>query len=104
MGKINFLYMDELLILLGLILFITSIYLILHVYITKRTDNISFNYILLVVVVKIIVFLYGIMIDAYLLYIPAIILIIGLLYVFYMKSINAENDIIEEDLKKKDII
>jgi len=79
-------------------------FLIYNVYQTKNTFHLDFLWIFLVIVAQILMFIYGKLNHIQGLYIPAIIYIIGLSYILYIKIVYKETNKIEDELKNKNII
>jgi hypothetical protein len=79
-------------------------FLIYNVYQTKNTFHLDFLWIFLIIVAQILMFIYGKLNHIQGLYIPAIIYIIGLSYILYIKIVYKETNKIEDELKNKNII
>jgi len=62
-------------------------HLVYRVYTTKETESLTFLWIFLVLSAQILLFLYGVLNNTYGIYLPAVILITGLLYILYVKII-----------------
>ena len=69
----------------GLFTISAFIHLVRRVYLTKETDNLSYTWIFLVLIAQSLLTLYGILNNAYGIYIPSLILISGVIYVLYVK-------------------
>ena len=79
-------------------------FLIYKVYKTKNTFHLDFLWIFLLITADVLMFIYGKINHIHGLYIPAIIYIIGLSYILYIKIIYKETNKIESELKNKNII
>jgi len=81
-------------------------HLVYKVYLTKQTEHLTFIWIGLVLVGKILLVLYGILTRSYGIYLPAAIISLGLFYVLYVKLTydNTTQIRIENELKHKNII
>ena len=79
-------------------------FLIYEIYITKKTDSISFIWICLILVAQSLMFTYGKLNHIQGLYIPATIFLIGILYILYVKVVYNETNKIENELRDKSII
>jgi len=78
--------------------------LLYNVYQSKNTTNLTFIWLFLVIFAQILMVIYGKINHIHGLYIPAIIYIIGLSYILYVKIIYKETNKIEDELKNKNII
>ena len=79
-------------------------FLIYKVYKTKNTFHLDFLWIFLLITADVLMFIYGKLNHIHGLYIPAIIYIIGLSYILYIKIFYKETNKIEDELKNKNII
>ena len=79
-------------------------HLVRRVYLTKETDNLSYTWIFLVLMAQSLLTLYGILNNAYGIYIPSLILISGVSYVLYVKIAYKKTLNIEKELKIRNII
>ena len=87
------------------ILTITAFSLFVYkVHITKITDHLTYVWIFLVLIAQLLLFIYGKINHIFGIYIPALIMFSGLLYIFYIKTVYTENYLIEKKLKEKDIL
>lgn len=77
--------------------------LVLRSHITKDTEHLSYTWILLVLSAQTLLLIYGLINKIQLIYIPASVLIMGVIYILYIK-INYNNNEIETELKKKNIL
>jgi hypothetical protein len=78
--------------------------LVYRVHITKFTDHLTYIWIFLVLAAQLMLFIYGQINHIFGIYVPALIMFSGLLYVFYIKTVYTENYLIEKELKEKDIL
>jgi len=78
--------------------------LILNVYITKNTSNLTFTWIYLVLIAQTLIVIYGFLNNAYEIYIPELILTIGIFYILFIKIKYKDNENIEMELKEKNIL
>jgi len=79
-------------------------HLIFKVYKTKATEHLTYTWIFLILTAQSLLVIYGIINNAYGIYLPPIFLICGLLFILYTK-INYEKNIkIENELKLKNIL
>ena len=79
-------------------------HLVMNVHVTKNTENLTFTWMLLVILGQSLLIIYGIMNNAYGIYIPAFIFIIGILYIFYVKINYSANQTVTSDLVNKEIL
>lgn len=86
-------------------------HLVYRVYLTKETYHLTYMWIFLLLSAQSLMFLYGMLNGAYGVYLPAITLVIGASYILYVKLNNSNsldknpsNDMIEKELKKKQIL
>jgi uncharacterized protein with PQ loop repeat len=70
-------------------------FLIYKVYKTKNTYHLDFLWIFLLITADVLMFIYGNLNHIHGLYIPAIIYIIGLSYILYIKIVYKETNIIK---------
>ena len=77
--------------------------LVHNVYRTKHTEHLPFTWILLVMTAQSLLALFGILNNVYGIYIPAIVMLICLSYILYIK-LTYEDNKIEAQLKMKNII
>lgn len=78
--------------------------LVYNVHLSKNTSYLTFVWLFLVIVAQVLMVIYGKLNHIQGLYIPAIIYIIGLSYILYIKIIYKETNKIESELKNKNII
>ena len=69
-------------------------HLVFNVYYTKKTDHLTFIWLFLVITAQTLLIIYGLLNKLYGIYLPAILLICGLLYILYVK-LTYENLIYE---------
>ena len=74
------------------------------VHITKVTDHLTYLWIFLVLTAQLLLFIYGRINHIFGIYIPALIIFSGILYIFYIKSVYTDSTRIETELKEKGII
>ena len=79
-------------------------FLVYRVFQSKNTDNLTFIWIFLVIIAQSLMFVYGKINKVHGLYIPAIMYILGLAYILYVKVVYKETNKIEEELKDNNII
>lgn len=60
-------------------------HLVFNVYYTKKTDHLTFIWLFLVITAQTLLIIYGLLNKLYGIYLPAILLICGLLYILYVK-------------------
>ena len=78
--------------------------LVLRVHMTKETEGLTFTWIFLVLTAQSLLVIYGVINNSYGIYVPAVILLIGVLYILYIK-LNYDNvKRIEDELKSKNIL
>jgi small neutral amino acid transporter SnatA (MarC family) len=78
--------------------------LVYQVHITKITNHLTYMWIFLFLISQLLLFIYGQINHIFGIYIPALIMFSGLLYIFYIKTVYTENYLIEKELKEKDIL
>jgi uncharacterized protein with PQ loop repeat len=79
-------------------------YLVMNVHVTKNTENLTFTWILLVLLSQSLLILYGIINNAYGIYIPSSVLILGILYISYVKINYSDNQAVTSSLVDKEIL
>jgi Na+/melibiose symporter-like transporter len=78
--------------------------LVLRVHMTKESEHLTFTWIFLVLKAQSLLVIYGVINNSYGIYVPAVILLIGVLYILYIK-LNYDNvKRIEDELKSKNIL
>ena len=78
--------------------------LIINVHTTKNTKHLTFIWLFLIFLSQILLIVYGILNNIHVIYFQALILVIGLLYILYVKLKYEVNNDVETELKIKDII
>jgi len=77
--------------------------LIFNVHTTKKTDNLTYPWFFFILSAQILLALYGLLNNAYGIYVPALMVVTGLSYMLYIKLNHSENKI-EMELIKKNIL
>ena len=80
----------------GILTILAFSHLVYRVYTTKQTEHLTYTWALLV--------LYGILNNTYGIYLPAIIIVIGISYILYVKINYSVDNNVETELKMKNII
>jgi uncharacterized protein with PQ loop repeat len=88
----------------GVLTIIAFSHLVYRVYITKQTEHLTYTWALLILTAQSLLVLYGILNNAYGIYLPAIIILIGVSYILYVKINYLIDNNVETQLKKKNII
>jgi uncharacterized protein with PQ loop repeat len=88
----------------GIFTLIAFTNLVSRVHFTKYTEHLSYIWIASILTAQSLLFIYGIINNSYGIYIPASILVVGILYILYIKLNYEMNNKIEDDLIKKDIL
>ena len=88
----------------GFLTILAFSHLVRRVYLTKETEHFTYSWVFLVLTAQSLLVLYGILNNAYGIYIPALILISGVCYVLYVKMSYKKNASVEKELKIKNII
>ena len=78
--------------------------LIFNVHMTKETEHLSLIWIFLVLTAQSLLVVYGLINNSFKNYVPASILILGVLYVIYIKANYSNTKLIEEELRSKNIL
>jgi uncharacterized protein with PQ loop repeat len=78
--------------------------LIFNVHITKETEHLSLIWIFLVLTAQSLLVVYGLINNSFGIYVPASILILGVLYVIYIKANYSNTNLIEDELRTKKIL
>lgn len=78
--------------------------LVLRVHITKDTEHLTYIWICLVLMAQSLLVIYGLINNSYGIYIPSTILILGVLYVLYVKIAYSKTTKIEDELRRKNIL
>jgi len=84
----------------GLLNIIAFSTLVLNVHTTKRTENLTYRWIILVLLAQSLLFIYGVINNAYGLYIPAATIVTGTLYILTVKTLYNESIIAENENNK----
>jgi uncharacterized protein with PQ loop repeat len=79
-------------------------HLVYRVYLTNQTEHLTYLWVLLVLTSQSLLVLYGLLNNLYGIYLPAIILMIGISYILYVKINNSVDTNVETQLKNKNII
>jgi uncharacterized protein with PQ loop repeat len=88
----------------GILTILAFSHLVNRVYITKQTEHLTYTWALLVLTAQSLLVLYGILNNAYGIYLPAIIIVMGISYILYVKIDYSVDNNIEIQLKNKNII
>ena len=78
--------------------------LIFNVHMTKETEHLSLIWIFLVLTAQSLLVVYGLINNSFKNYVPASILILGVLYVIYIKVNYSNTSLIEDELRSKNIL
>lgn len=78
--------------------------LIFNVHMTKETEHLSLIWIFLVLTAQSLLVVYGLINNSFGIYVPASILILGVLYVIYIKANYSNTNLIEDELRTKKIL
>jgi uncharacterized protein with PQ loop repeat len=81
-------------------------YLVFRVHNTKETEHLTFIWLIIILLSQTLLFIYGFLNKFGFIYLQAFIILLGLIYILYIKINNVNvNDIdIESELRKKQII
>jgi uncharacterized protein with PQ loop repeat len=88
----------------GILTIIAFSHLVHRVYTTKQTEHLTYTWALLILTAQSLLVLYGILNNAYGIYLPAIIVVIGISYILYVKINYFVDNNVESQLKIKNII
>ena len=88
----------------GFLTLLAFSWLVLRVHITKVTEHLTFTWICLVLTAQILLVIYGIINNSYGIYIPALIFVIGVSYILYIKLKYENGNKVEHELKEKEIL
>ena len=88
----------------GILTILAFSHLVHRVYTTKQTEHLTYTWALLVLTAQSLLVLYGILNNAYGIYLPAIIIVIGISYILYVKINYSVDNNVETELKMKNII
>lgn len=75
-----------------------------RVYETQNTEHLTYTWIFLILSAQSLLVLYGILNNAYGIYLPALVGIMGILYILFVKTSNINENKIEMDLINKNIL
>lgn len=78
--------------------------IVLKVHMTKKTENLTYIWIILIGLAQVLLIAYGIINNYNIIYITSILILIGILYIFYNKIIYEETEKVEIYLQNKDIL
>ena len=78
--------------------------LIYRVYETQNTEHLTYTWIFLILSAQSLLVLYGLLNNAYGIYLPAIVVISGISYILFVKVSNTTENKIEMELIKKNIL
>ena len=88
----------------GILTILAFSHLVHRVYTTKQTEHLTYTWALLILTAQSLLVLYGILNNAYGIYLPAIIIVIGISYILYVKINYLVDNNVESQLKTKNII
>ena len=88
----------------GILTILAFSHLVHRVYTTKQTEHLTYTWALLILTAQSLLVLYGILNNAYGIYLPAIIVVIGISYILYVKINYFVDNNVESQLKMKNII
>ena len=88
----------------GILTIISFSSLIINVHITKDTENFTLSWIFLVLLSQILLLIYGLINNSYGFFLQSTTLILGVLYVLYIKVNYNSTKKIEDELKSKNIL
>ena len=78
--------------------------LIHRVYTTQNTEHLTYTWIFLILSAQSLLIIYGLLNKAYGIYLPAIIVVIGVSYILFVKFKNITENKIEMELINKNIL
>ena len=78
--------------------------LIHRVYNTQNTEHLTYTWIILILSAQSLLVLYGLLNNAYGIYLPASIVVMGVSYILFVKMKNATENKIENELINKNIL
>jgi uncharacterized protein with PQ loop repeat len=79
-------------------------YLVFKVYKTGETEHLTFIWLFIILSAQLLLFIYGFSNGSRIIYLQALFILIGLMYILYIKLNNLTNAYIETDLRTKKII
>ena len=88
----------------GILRILSFTALIYTVQITKETDHLTLPWILLILASQCLLVIYGVINNSYGIYVPATILIFGVLYILYIKLNYNKAKLIDDELRLKNIL
>lgn len=88
----------------GILIILSFSHLVFRVYNTKSTEHLTFTWIFLLLSAQTLLMIYGLLNNAYGVYLPPMVIISGLLYILYVKISNSTDKNVETELKEKNII
>ena len=88
----------------GILTIIAFSSLVLRVHMTKETEHLTYTWIVLVLTAQSLLVVYGVINNSYGIYVPASILIVGVLYILYVKLHFSDVKQVEDDLRLKNIL
>jgi uncharacterized protein with PQ loop repeat len=88
----------------GILTILAFSHLVYRVYKTKQADHLTYTWALLILSAQSLLVLYGILNNTYGIYLPAIIIVIGISYILYVKINYSIDNNVESELKMKNII
>jgi uncharacterized protein with PQ loop repeat len=88
----------------GILTILAFSHLVHRVYTTKQTEHLTYVWALLILTAQSLLVLYGILNNSYGIYLPAIIVVIGISYILYVKINYSVDNNVESQLKMKNII
>lgn len=88
----------------GILTILGFSHLVFRVYNTNVTEHLTFTWIFLILSAQTLLMIYGILNNAYGVYLPPIIVISGLSYILYVKLNNSVDNTVESELRTKNII
>jgi len=78
--------------------------IVLKVHMTKKTENLTYIWIILIGLAQVLLIIYGMINNYSIIYISSILILIGILYIFYNKIIYEETEKVEIYLQNKNIL
>lgn len=95
---------NELTTISGILTIIAFSFLVYRVHITKITNHLTYIWIFLVLTAQLMLIIYGKINHILGMYVSALIIFCGVLYVFYVKTMYNETYHLTQELKNKDIL
>ena len=87
----------------GILTILAFSHIVYKVYITQQTEHLTYTWAILILIAQSLLIIYGIINNSYGIYLPASIIIFGMLYILHIKIKYSINNI-ETQLKYKNII